>query len=450
MSNDKLKIYVTSKDDSSKRISLSPIEELSKDTANIKSKITIEPKNQRQEILGFGGSFTEASSSIYKELDEEKKEEIIESYFGENGNKYSMARTHINSCDFSLGNYAHVEDENDLELKTFSLERNKISLIPMINDALKKRKNKIKIMASPWSPPAWMKTTGEMNFGGKLKSEYRDTWADYYCKFIENCEKENVPIWGLSIQNEPEAKQTWDSCLYTAEEERDFIKNHLGPSLKKHNLLDRKVIIWDHNRDVMVERARTVLSDPDAAKYVWGTGFHWYCGDHFDNVQKVHDEFPDKQLIFTEGCQEGGPHIGSWDLGERYATSIINDLNRWTVAWIDWNLILNEQGGPNHVGNYCSAPIIVDTRSKDLLYQSSYYYIGHFSRFILPGDKIINSKNTNDIVDVLSSINDQNIVNTVIQNKNESRVEINYYRGNVNSVFSIPGRSIVTVVDDIG
>jgi len=450
MSNDKLKIYVTSKDDSSKRISLSPIEELSKDTAKIKSKITIEPKNQRQEILGFGGSFTEASSSIYKELDKEKKEEIIESYFGKNGNKYSMARTHINSCDFSLGNYAHVEDENDLELKTFSLERNKISLIPMINDALKKRKNKIRIMASPWSPPAWMKTTGEMNFGGKLKSEYRDTWADYYCKFIENCEKENVPIWGLSIQNEPEAKQTWDSCLYTAEEERDFIKNHLGPSLKKHNLLDRKVIIWDHNRDVMVERARTVLSDPDAAKYVWGTGFHWYCGDHFDNVQKVHDEFPDKQLIFTEGCQEGGPHIGSWDLGERYATSIINDLNRWTVAWIDWNLILNEQGGPNHVGNYCSAPIIVDTRSQDLLYQSSYYYIGHFSRFILPGDKIINSKNTNDTIDVLSSINDQNIVKTVIQNKNESCVEVNYNKGNVNSVFSIPGRSIVTVVDDIG
>ena len=428
MNKNKLKIFVTSKDNSSKRISLSTIEELSKNIAKIKSKITIEPKNQRQEILGFGGSFTEASSSIYKELDEEKKEEIIESYYGESGNKYSMARTHINSCDFSLGNYAHVEDENDLELKTFSLERNKISLIPMINDALKKRKNNIRIMASPWSPPAWMKTTGEMNFGGKLKSEYRDTWADYYCKFIENYEKENIPIWGLSIQNEPEAKQTWDSCLYTADEERDFIKNHLGPSLEKHNLLDRKIIIWDHNRDVMVERARTVLSDPDAAKYVWGTGFHWYCGDHFDNVQKVHEEFPDKQLIFTEGCQEGGPHIGSWNLGERYATSIINDLNRWTVAWIDWNLILNEQGGPNHVGNYCSAPIIVDTRSQDLLYQSSYYYIGHFSRFILPGDKIINSKSTNNTIDVLSSMNDQNTLSTVIQNKNNSCVEVNYNR----------------------
>ena len=449
MNNNRLKVFITSKD-SSKRISRCSIEALSKDKTSIKSKITVEPKNQRQEILGFGGSFTEASSSIYKDLKTHKKEEIIESYFGEDGNKYSMARTHINSCDFSLGNYAHVEDENDLELKTFSLERNKISLIPMISDALKKRKNNIKIMASPWSPPAWMKTTGKMNFGGKLKNEYKDTWADYYCKFIESCEKENVQIWGFSIQNEPEAKQTWDSCLFTAEEERDFIKNHLGPSLKKHDLLDRKVIIWDHNRDVMVERARVVLSDPDAAKFVWGTGFHWYCGDHFDNVQKVHDEFPDKQLIFTEGCQEGGPHIGSWDLGERYATSIINDLNRWTVAWIDWNLILNEQGGPNHVGNYCSAPIIVDTRSQELLYQSSYYYIGHFSRFILPGDKIINSKNTNDSIDVLSSINNKNIVNTVIQNKSATSIEINYNRDRQNTVLTIPARSIITVVDDIG
>ena len=449
MNNNRLKVFITSKD-SSKRISQSTIEELSKDKTNIKAKITVEPKNQRQEILGFGGSFTEASSSIYIDLDSHKKEEIIESYFGESGNKYSMARTHINSCDFSLGNYAHVEDENDLELKTFSLERNKTSLIPMINDALKKRKSNIRIMASPWSPPAWMKTTGKMNFGGKLKNEYKDTWADYYCKFIENCEKENISIWGVSIQNEPEAKQTWDSCLFTAEEERDFIKNHLGPSLKKHNLLDRKVIIWDHNRDVMVERARVVLSDPNAAKFVWGTGFHWYCGDHFDNVQKVHDEFPDKQLIFTEGCQEGGPHIGSWDLGERYATSIINDLNRWTVAWIDWNLILNEQGGPNHVGNYCSAPIIVDTSTQELLYQSSYYYIGHFSRFILPGDKIINSKNTNDSIDVLSSINNKNIVNTVIQNKSTSSIEINYNRDRKNTVLTIPERSIITVVDDIG
>ena len=175
--------------------------------------------------------------------------------------------------------------------------------------------------------------------------------------------------------------QTWDSCIYTGEEERNFIKNFLGPALKRNKHLDKKLVIWDHNRDVMVERSRAVLSDPDAAQYVWGTGFHWYNGDHFEEVQKVHDEFPDIELIFTEGCQEGGPHIGSWDLGERYATSIINDLNRYTVGWIDWNLLLDERGGPNHVGNYCSAPIIVNTKTQELLYQSSYFYLGHFSRF---------------------------------------------------------------------
>ena len=372
-----LNIYISSKN-SEKRIHSVNIKKLTGPNKNDNSTVKIYKSAERQTLLGFGGSFTEASSSIYSGLDKDKKEEIIEAYFGSSGNRYSMARTHINSCDFSLENYAHVETSGDTELKTFSISRNKKTLIPFIKDALKKTKNEVRIMASPWSPPAWMKTNEQMNFGGKIKEEYKESWANYYCKFIERYETEKIPIWGISVQNEPEAKQTWDSCIYTAEEERDFIKYYLGPALKNYNLLDKKLIIWDHNRDNMVERARTVLSDPGAAKYVWGTGFHWYCGDHFDNVQKVHDEFPDKELIFTEGCQEGGPHIGSWDLGERYAKSIINDLNRWTLAWLDWNLILDGQGGPNHVGNFCSAPIIVD--NDEILYQNSYYYIGHFSK----------------------------------------------------------------------
>ena len=185
-----------------------------------------------------------------------------------------------------------------------------------------------------------------------------------------------------------------------------------------------------------------------AAKYVWGTGFHWYNGDHFDNVQKVHDEFPDKELIFTEGCQEGGPHIGSWDLGERYATSIINDLNRWTVAWIDWNLILDELGGPNHVGNFCSAPIIVDTKSQEILYQSSYYYMGHFSRFLKPGDQIVDSDSTNNNLLVLSSIStSKNSIQTVVLNKQSTPEYFRYMRDDTMFGFSIPERSIITIVD---
>ena len=271
--------------------------------------------------------------------------------------------------------------------------------------------------------------------------------AKRFVRFIFEYEKEGIQIWGISVQNEPMAKQTWDSCIYTAEEERDFIKKFLGPALEKNNLMQKKLVIWDHNRDIMVERASTVLSDEIASKYVWGTGFHWYNGDHFDAVQEVHDRFPDKNLIFTEGCQENGPHIGSWGLGERYATSIINDLNRWTVAWIDWNLILDETGGPNHVQNLCSAPIIVDTKNQNILYQSSYYYLGHFSRFIKRGDNIIETNlNSGDLL-ALSSINKTGTVNTIVMNKKEKPVGFNYVNGKTVESFLLPPRSIITITE---
>jgi len=445
--NDKFSIFISSKG-SKEQIKKIQIEEL---TSNEKSSyldsLSIERNQVKQEILGFGGAFTESSSSIYKSLDSNKKEEIIEAYFGPTGNQYNMGRTHINSCDFSLENYAHCDTPGDIDLSTFSISRDKKMIIPFIKEALKHSTAEIKILASPWSPPAWMKTNKEMNNGGKLINKFRSSWANYYCKYIEYYEKEEIPIWGISIQNEPEAKQTWDSCLYTAEEERDFIKYFLGPALEHHNLLSKKVVIWDHNRDIMLERARKVLNDPNAAKYVWGTGFHWYNGDHFDAVQQVHDEFPNKNLIFTEGCQENGPHIGSWKLGERYATSIINDLNRWTRAWLDWNLILNENGGPNHVGNYCSAPIIVDTQSDTILYQSSYYYIGHFSRFLKRGDQIVKTKLESKKLLGLSSINKSDELTSVVMNKSDQDIHFTFSTDETKIKLKIPSRSIITIIE---
>ena len=439
-------IYLTSKE-SKARIKKIPESELLHDSKTELRSIKVDKNQIRQSVLGFGGAFTEASASIYDQLDADKKSEIIQAYFGDNGNQYNMGRTHINSCDFSLGNYALCEKENR-KLTDFSIERDKKMLIPFIKEALNEASSPIFLMASPWSPPPWMKTNNQMNHGGKLKEEFQDTWAEYYCKFIEFYERDGVPIWGISVQNEPEAVQIWDSCIYTGEEERDFIKNFLGPALKKNNYLDKKLVIWDHNRDVMLKRSRAVLSDPEAAKYVWGTGFHWYNGDHFDEVQKVHDEFPDKELIFTEGCQEAGPHIGSWDLGERYATSIINDLNRYTVGWIDWNLLLDERGGPNHVGNYCSAPIIVNTKTQELLYQSSYFYLGHFSRFFSRGDKIVKCENTTSQLLSLSGINKNGKLTTTIMNKEEDSIPFLYDDGSEKKSYSIPPRSIITIIND--
>jgi glucosylceramidase len=230
-----------------------------------------------------------------------------------------------------------------------------------------------------------MKDNAQMNHGGRLKKEMYGLWAEYFVRFIQALQQEGIQPWGVSVQNEPAAKQVWDSCLYSPEEERDFIKFHLGPLLKKHFADAIKLLVWDHNRDIMVERVQPIYQDALASSFVWGTAFHWYGNEAFANVGKTKALFPDKHLLFTEGCIEGGPRPGSWDTGERYARNIIGDFLQGNEGFIDWNLVLNEQGGPNHVGNYCDAPILFDRRQQVVIKNSSYYAIGHFSKFIVPG-----------------------------------------------------------------
>jgi len=379
--------------------------------------ITVDARKRFQTLEGFGGAFTEAAAVTLQKLSSEKQSEVMRAYFDPHtGLGYTMGRTTLNSCDFALGNYAYDEVDGDFELKHFSIAHDRAAILPMVQAAMR-LSGGLKLFASPWSPPAWMKTNGEMNHGGQLRPECRDVWARYYCRYIQEYEKEGVPFWGLTVQNEPEATQTWDSCRYTGAEERDFVRDYLGPALRKEGLGHLRLMIWDHNRDVMYDRAQSVYDDPLAAQYVWGTAFHWYGGDQFDNLTAVHEAYPDKQLLFSEGCQEGGPHIGEWEVGERYGRSIINDLNRWTVGWVDWNLILDERGGPNHVGNYCSAPILVDTRTGQPLYQSSFYYMGHFSRYIRPGAERILHASTADELETTAFINPDGMIAVVIMNR---------------------------------
>jgi glucosylceramidase len=385
--------------------------------------ILIDTDTRYQQIEGFGGAFTEAAAVTFHKMSPERRAEILKAYFDlHEGHGYTLCRTHINSCDFALGNYTYAEVDGDVDLEHFDIGRDCQALIPLIKAAQQGAGSPLKLLASPWSPPAWMKTNSQMNQGGKLKPEYRDVWARYYCRYIQAYENEGIPIWGVSVQNEPEATQVWDSCRYSAEEERDFVRDHLGPALRREGLGHVRVIIWDHNRDLMFERAKVVYDDPEAAQYVWGTGFHWYVADRFDNVQLVHEAYPDKQLLFTEGCQEGGPHVGEWHVGERYARSMINDLNRWTVGWIDWNMVLDETGGPNHAGNYCSAPIIADTQTDTLHYQSSYYTIGHFTRFVRPGAIRILCATTRDELEAAAFLNPDGQVALVVLNRSEESI----------------------------
>ena len=409
--------------------------------------VSVDTERRFQVIEGFGGAFTEAAAVNWLALGAARREELLEACFDKDrGHGYSLCRVHMGSCDFALGNYAHVETPDDMALASFSIARDRQALLPFIKAAQRVAGEPIKLLASPWSPPAWMKTNGQMNGGGMLRAECRRAWARCYARFIEAYEAEGVPIWGVSVQNEPAATQAWDSCIYTAEEERDFVRDFLGPELEAAGLGHVRIVIWDHNRDLMVERAHTVYSDPEAARYVWGTGFHWYGEDHFDHVQQVHDAWPDKHLLFTEGCQEGGPHHGSWELGERYARSMINDLNRWTVGWIDWNLVLDHEGGPNHVGNFCSAPIHTDAASDTFSLQSSYYYLGHFARFMRPGARRVLCASSRQDTEATAFRNVDGSAALVMMNRTGQSQRLAVRIDDASGVAELPPRSIATCV----
>ena len=408
-------------------------------------QLMVNTERRFQTLEGFGAAFTEAAAVTWAALPADQAQTLLRDYFdARQGHGYRLCRVHMNSCDFALGNYAHADVAGDMALAHFNIDRDRQALLPMIKAAQAAAAETIHMLVSPWSPPAWMKTNGQMNGGGKLRPDCAAAWARCYVRFIEAYAAEGVPVWGVSVQNEPDATQRWDSCIYSAEEERDFVRDHLGPTLAAAGLGHIKIVIWDHNRDLMVERASVVYSDPAAAQFVWGCGFHWYGEDHFDHVQQLHDAWPDKALLFTEGCQEGGPHTGEWELGERYGRSIINDLNRWTAGWIDWNLLLDETGGPNHVGNLCSAPILADRATETLMHQSSYFYLGHFSRFIRRGAQRVLCAATKQALEATAFVNPDGSTAVVVMNRSEAAITFTLSLNGARCVTGLPARAIAT------
>lgn len=414
--------------------------------------VFVDPSKTFQTFLGIGGAITDASAETLSKLPQSKQDEIMNAYYSkQSGIGYTLARTTIHSCDFSSGSYTYVND-HDTALNSFNIDHDRKFRLPMIRKAIA-ISGGLTTYVSPWSPPAWMKDNNSMLKGGKLLPVFRQSWANYYVKYIQALEKEGVPVWGLSVQNEPMAKQTWESCIFTGEEERDFIKQYLGPTLEKAGMKDKKLIAWDHNRDLVYQRASTVLDDPEAAKYVWGIGYHWYetwtgSDMQFENLKRVAETYPSKKLIFTEGTVEKFDFnkINDWSLGERYGYSMVNDFNAGTVGWTDWNILLDETGGPNHVGNLCYAPVIADTRNGKVHYTNSFYYIGHFSKFIRPGAKRIVSSSNRDLLETTAFINPDGRVVVIVLNRSNQPVEYRLWvKGKAAEVKSL-ARSIQTLV----
>jgi glucosylceramidase len=396
-----------------------------------------------QTIEGFGGAFTDAAAITFGKLPQEVQAQFLKACFDPvEGNGYNLCRTTIHSCDYSDEMYTYAEVEGDAKLKHFSIEHDLQYRIPMIKSAMDASGGNLLFFASPWSPPGWMKTNGEMKHGGKLLPEYRETWADYFVKYVQEYEKMGIPMWGLTVQNEAMAVQVWESCIFTASEEKDFVRDYLGPALHENGMEDIKLMIWDHNRGIMYQRVEAAYEDPGASKYIWGTAFHWYVGDHFDNVRMVHDAYPDKNLLYSEAGMRG-----SWGSAANLAKNIILDLNNWANGWVFWNLILDQDNGPRHAGGLHGSNIVnADLNTGKVTYNPPNYVFGHFSRFIKHGARRIACTSSNDQLIATAFINPDGNIASVTHNLSDNELMFQLWIEGKVLKSTLPARGTMTMV----
>lgn len=401
--------------------------------------ICVMTKCPRQTVRGFGGAFTESTGVNYNSLSESNKERFVKAYFSPEGIGYSVGRITLASADFGVEDYINVE-EGDGALKSFNIEREKKNILPLVKAALSESPDMF-MYISPWSAPAFMKDNGIRNRGGKLLPEYREAWSNYFVRFIEKLNDEGVKISAATAQNEPNARQTWESMQYTTEEENDFIRDHLGPALEKKGV---KVMCWDHNKEKLYSRASYMFDDEKTNCYLMGAACHWYSGDHFEQIEALKSMYPDKEIIVSELCVET---LGEDDQvsAERYAHEIIGDFNAGLSAFTDWNMLLDKDGGPYHDRNDggCGAPVRVDEKGN-LVFTRIFHYIGHFSKYMKKGAKILPTSRFNDKLEALSFANPDGEIGTVVLNRTDRDYNIRICHDNDCVPVKIEGHSILT------
>lgn len=408
-----------------------------------------------QSIFGFGGAITDAVAEVVAKLTPAAQQALLTAYYDPHqGLGYSIARTSIHSSDFGSDSYTYVRD-GDRTLDSFSIAHDMTYRVPLLRQVLAAgaaQGNPVRVFATPWSAPAWMKSNASMLQGGSLLPAYRDLWAQYIVRFVKAYEQAGIPVWGLSVQNEPMAKQTWESMVYTAEDETRFLGDHLGPALAAAGLGDKKILVWDHNRDLLPQRAQHLLSDPKAKQYVWGVGYHWYetwaGGEPMHrNVAAVHEAWPDVNLLMTEGCIEkfDAAKLQDWANGERYGSQMIADLNAGAVGWVDWNILLDSRGGPNHKNNFCFAPIHASDDGQ-LVFTPIYAHIGHFSRYIRPRARRVNASASRSTLDATAFCNVDGSLAVVVLNRTDQAQRYRLFVDAREVTVDIPARAIQTVL----
>jgi glucosylceramidase len=391
------------------------------------ARIVVKANQRKQKIEGFGGSFTDASAYLVHQLSPAQRQRIMEAYFAPSGANYSLTRTHMNSCDFSRFHYSYAPVEGDLALEHFSIEQDLEFIFPMIQSAQAISKDGFQVIASPWTAPPWMKDNNDW-VGGRLLKEMQPTWAQFFVKYAQACEAEGIPLWGFTVENEPHGNgNNWESMLYSPDEMTEFVQQHLGPALESNGLGHLGILGYDQNRAGLDEWTASMYRDSASAKYFAGTAIHWYEStyDYFpDDLDRAHAAAPDKLLIETEGCIDAEVPVwqdDDWywrkeatDWGftwreeekkylhpkyspvNRYARDIIGCLNHWVNGWVDWNMVLDRQGGPNWFKNWCIAPVIVDPEQDEVYFTPLYDVMSHFSKFIRPGATVLASECTDE------------------------------------------------------
>ena len=456
---------------------LKRIESFLTDSANNFVDIELFPETNFQTITGFGGSFTESSAYLLNQLSKPNRDKILQAYFGKEGAQYSLTRTHISSCDFSLSNYTYAPVEGDTELEHFSIKEDMDDIIPMIKDAMEISSDGFKIISSPWTAPPWMKDNKHW-VGGKLLPEYYDTYALFFSKYLDAYKAEGINIWGVTPVNEPHGNgNNWESMHFSPEEMTDFVQNHLGPKLEADGKGDIKILGYDQNREGLKEWIDVMYKDEASSKYYAGAAIHWYEStyDYFpEALQYGHGKSPNKYLIQTEACVDS--EIPKWkddawywskeatDWGwdwaredqkhlhpkyapvNRYARDIIGCLNNWVDGWVDWNMVLDRQGGPNWFKNWCVAPVIVDPEADEIYFTPIYYTLVHFSKYIRPGAKVIKVKNTDETLMVTAVKNQDGTIAVVVFNEGETAKNINLNLNGIATKIQISGQAIQTIV----
>ena len=458
--------------------------------------VNLYPEFRFQKLVGFGGAMTEAAAWSLYQLPEAERTQALRDYFLEGG--YTVLRVNLDSCDFSRFMYQAVEDVRaDPDLATFSLRQDREHILPAIKAAMAMSPRPLSILLSPWSPPAAWKTeatlikrigsledlrkafppelseaeiaasnpmvaammeamknapkdgSGTRVMGGHLKPEYYPAWAAYLVKYVQAYLAEGIPVKWLTIQNESQAATPWDSCQWTIQEQKTFLRDHLYPAMQAAGLADKvSIYFWDHNKENLLNWVRGMV-DETTAPMIGGVAFHWYSGDHFEAVQLVHDRWPDLGLMFSEGCCAFVKDDPAAELShaESYAHDIIGNLNAGMDTWFDWNLYLDEKGGPNHVGNFCSAPLMLDGKGG-CKRNPSYYYIRQFSRFIQPGAVRIGYSKYTDKLDVTAFQNPDGKLVCVLLNREAEEKTVNFRLNGLTAALTLAPRSISTVVEE--